>query len=58
MLHHAPNFTLEQYLLAQALDHFYLMDDDTTSLTLTESYNGGEVVPDTDVIPLKSIQTD
>lgn len=38
MLQHAPHFSLEQYHLAQALDYFFLMDDDTPALIVTGEY--------------------
>lgn len=34
----AHSFSLEQYALAQALDYFFLMDDDTPALTITGEY--------------------
>lgn len=53
-----PNFNLEAYFVAQALDHQYLMDDDTSPLMITESYTVMEVASNTVEIPLKSVQDD
>lgn len=34
----AHSFSLEQYALAQALDYFFLMDEDVPALTITGEY--------------------
>ena len=49
-----PNFNLEQYHLAQALDYFFFMDDDTLPHMVSESYIAPEVAHTTDTLPLKT----